>query len=470
MNTSLKRPFFSRDKGMYKAFFIMTLSIALQNLIVYGTNLADNVMIGKWQTILSGIALVNQIQFLLQMAVNGVAEGMVVIASRSWGRKDFEGIKNIISIGMRIALGVALIMWFFMFFFTKEVLGIITNEPAVIEEGVKYAKIVCFSYIFFAITNVLTAAMRSVESVKPGIYVSVTALVVNVILNYVFINGFWFIPQMKGVGAAIATLISRIVEMLVIICYVAFRDKKIKLRLRDFGRFDRAIFRVYLKVGSPCVISGTMWGFIQLAQTAILGHLGEDVIAANSIAATVFSIVTVAVYGSSSASSVIIGKALGEGKKHEIKGYTHSMQFMFVGIGLVTSLVLFSCKNLMVSFYTLTPEAADYTLTFIKILSVTVIGTSYQMSCLSGICRGGGDTTSIMINDFISLVLIVLPLSYCAAFIWKLSPVIVFFFLKSDQLFKGIFAAIRTNSYKWIKDVGVNPVEEALKKRELAGK
>lgn len=446
--------FFTRDKKFYISFFIVTLTIALQNAIVYSVNLADNIMIGGYsQTAMSGIAQVNQVQFFLQMITMGAAEGIVVLAARAWGKGDIQGIKKASASGMAIGLLGAVIVWAAMFFFPREVVSLLTNETDVIEQACLYSRIVCFSYVFFAMTNILLAVMRSVETVRIGMYVSLSALVVNIVLNYLLIYGIGIFPEMGARGAAIATLVSRITEFTVVVLYIKLKDKKLDLHISDFMKIEKETMRSYLKVSLPVIASSGIWGIAQGAQASILGHLGEDVIAANSIAGTAFSMVSVAVYGSASASSVIIGKTLGEGRREYIKEYTRTLQILYLGLGLITGLVLFFFKDFIIDFYKITDGAHVLAVNFMAINSVTVVGTAYQMACMTGICRGGGDTKTILINDTIFMWVIVIPLSYVTAFVLGLSPEIVFICLKCDQILKCGVAVIWTNKYKWIRNV-----------------
>ena len=430
----------------------MTFTIALQNVIVFGVNLADSIMLGQFsEEALSGVALVNQIQFLLQMIVIGVGAGTLIFSSRAWGNKDIKTIKSISNIALKTALVLSLVIFIPVFFFPNQVLSLLSNETQVIAEGVKYLKIICFTYPVFAITNTLLSMLRSVETVKIGFYVSVSTLIINICLNYVFIFGHLGFPAMGAEGAAIATAISRIVELIIVIIYIRFKDKKIKLRLSDFKKIDRELFKTYLKKGTPVLCSNTMWGFAMAIQTAILGHLGQASITAGSIASTVFQIVSVVVYGCANASSVVVSKMIGENKSEQIKPYVKTLQIIYILIGILTSAFLFFTKNLILSFYDISPEAEKLTTRFLLILCVTVIGTAYQMSCLTGIVVSGGDTTFIMKNDFIFMWLFVLPVSAICAFVFKFPPEIVFIALKSDQILKCPVAFIKTNGYKWIK-------------------
>ena len=443
---------FVKDKPFYKAFFSMTAIIALQNLITFAVNLADNVMIGGYsQDALSGVAMVNQIQFLLQMVVGGIGNGITVLGAQYWGKKQIEPIRRVTSIGMVLAIGASALMMLAVYFFPSQVLSLLTNEQAVIAEGKKYLVIICYSYILFAITNVLLASLRSVETVRIGFVVTLTALAVNVVLNYGLIYGRLGMPEMGVEGAAIATLASRIVEFLIVVIYALFFDKKIGWKPKDLLHLDGGLFRDYIRVGMPLILSSSIWGLAMSAQTAILGRMGGETIAANSIATTIFQVITVVTYGSASASSVVIGKAVGEGDIPRVKAYSKTLQIIYIFIGILTGLVLWLCKDFIISLYSITEETRALTVEFIAVLSVTVIGTSYQCACLTGIVTGGGDTKFVLINDLIHQWLIVIPSAFLSAFVFHAPLWVTFACLKSDQVLKCFVAIVKVNRYKWIR-------------------
>ena len=199
-----------KNQSFYKSYFSMTLVIALQNLVVYSVSLADNVMLGGYSELaLSGVALCNQIQYFLQMTVMGIGAAMVVLASQFWGKKDTQSVQKIIAVGFWVAVAVSMLLWCAAFFFPHGCLGLLTDDQEVIGEGVKYLKIICFTYVFFGMTNTLLAGLRSVETVRIGFLVSGSTLVINVCLNYLLIYGNFGAPRLGSQGAAIATLTSR---------------------------------------------------------------------------------------------------------------------------------------------------------------------------------------------------------------------------------------------------------------------
>ena len=352
---------------------------------------------------------------------------------------------------MRLSILVGLVMWIIVFFFPQSLLSLFTNDQSVIAEGTKFVKIICFSYILFSITSILLATLRSVETVKIGFILSTTTLIINVCLNYVLIYGHFGFPSLGVRGAAIATLSARIIELIIVCIFVKRFDRKIHLMMRDFFTIEMGLFKQYIKLGSPILMSNFIWGIAMATQTSILGHMGAAAIAANSIATTIFQIVSVVVFASASATTVVIGKTIGEGHMNKIISYAKTLQILYLIIGLCTGAALFVTKDYVLDFYTISEEARGLAMQFMTVLSITVCGTAYQMPSLTGIVRSGGDTKFVLYNDTIFMWLIVLPASALCAFVFDLSPLVTFICLKSDQILKCFVAIIKVNRFKWIR-------------------
>ena len=456
-----------RSKSFFSGFFIMLFTIAFQNMLVYGVNLADNIMLGMYDELaMSGTAIVNQLQFLLQMLITGTGEGIIVIASRHWGEGDVNSIKRVSSVGMRWALVFSLVMFVLAFFFPTLTLSVFTNRADLIGEAAKYLTVIAFTYPVFAVTNILVSSLRSVETTRIGFYISLSTLFTNVILNYLLIFGKLGFPELGIRGAAVATLVSRIIELLIVVFYLLFKDEKLRLKLWDFFGRCGDMNRRFIKTSVPVILSSASWGIAMALQTAILGRLESNVIPANSISSTVFSIVTVFIYGSSTATSVALGKLIGEGKKACAEGLLSNgdfkdeviqkakhLQLIFISLGIGTSILLFTLKDLIIGFYDISVDTKYLAEQFMTVLSVTVIGTAYQMPSLTGIIRAGGETDFVFYNDLIFMWGIVLPSSFIAAFVLHLSPIIVFICLKSDQILKCAVAVFKVNRFNWISDI-----------------
>ena len=449
-----------RDKRFYKSFAGLTASIALQNLLTYSVNLADNIMIGRYsQNALSGVSLCNQYQFFLQMLVVGVSEGIVVLGARYWGKKELKPIPSIIGCGLRFGCGLALLMFLAALLAPRQLIGLMTNDAAVAAQALDYLQVICFTYVIFAGTNMLASSLRSIGIVKIGYMIAGSTLCINIVLNSLLIYGRLGFPELGARGAAIATLISRIVELLIVIWFLKYKEHALNLNLKKLVCIDTRYMRDYVQVSLPLLITQALWGFNSIAQTAIIGNMDDaaSVLPANSISVIVYQIISVVGYGAASAAAILTGKTLGENEKQPkqpkqaIQPLLHTLQILFVGIGIVTGIILFLAQFPILHIYdTLTPRAAQLTKQFITVLAVTTVGTCYQMATDSGFLRAGGDTRFSMINNNIWTWLICLPCAYLSAFVFRFPPAVVFFCLKMDQIGKCPIIYLRAKSYRWI--------------------
>lgn len=445
------------DKTFYRTFAILTLSLALQNLLTYSVNLTDNIMLGRFsQDALSGASLCNQLQFFLQMLVQGVGEGVVVLGARYWGKKDLKPIPDIIGAGLRFGVSIAAVLFVLALLFPTQIIRLMTNDPVIMEQAVQYLQIICFTYVIFALTNMLTASLRSIGIVKIGYIISASTLCINICLNYVLIYGHFGAPALGVRGAAIATLVSRTVELLIVIWFLKFREHTLRLNWRKLLFIDTSYIKDYIHVSLPMLVTQTMWGASSIIQTAILGNMENAamVVPANSISVLVFQILSVVGYGAASAAAIMTGRTLGEGHKERIDQTAFTFQIMFCVIGVFTGLIILLSRGPVLQIYnTLSPEAAELTRQFITVLAITSVGTCYQMAADCGILRAGGDTKFAMWNNIVFVWLICLPCAALSAFVFHFSPVVVFFCLKMEQLGKCPVIFLRVRSKKWIKQI-----------------
>ena len=446
---------FTRDTRLYKTFFPLLIIISLQQLASILVNLVDNVMLGRYTEVaLSGATLVNQYQFVLQQLAAGIGMGIVVLAGQYWGKKELEPIRRIIGLGIKMGLAAGLVFLALALAVPEFMLGLLTDSQPVIDEGVKYLRILCFTYPIFGLSNSLMYALQSVETVMVGTLMSVSTVCINVCLNYCLIYGNFGAPELGVEGAAIATLISRIVELAIILFYVLKVDRKLRMKVRDLLRVDLSFLGSYVKVAAPLMASGFFWGIAQAVQTSILGHLTPPAIAANSICAIIFHLLGVFGMSCASASSVTIAKTIGEGNMDRVKPYSISLQLIFILIGLVSGLAIFLSRDFVVGLYnTLSPEATQLTYQFLTVLSVTTVFSCYQYPVASGIVAGGGDTKYPAIVENLFMWLWVIPLSWLCAFAFKVPPVWVFICLKSDQVLKCIPNSIKCNRFRWAREL-----------------
>ena len=444
---------FTKDRSFYRSLILLAVPISLQNLVTFAVNFADNVMIGSLgDDAISGVYVGGQLQSVVQMFVGGIEGAILILAAQYWGRKDRDSIRKVVSIGVKFALGVGLFTTLVAVLFPQWVIRIFTTEPGVIREGAAYVQIVGFTYLFFSVSQVMIAAMRSVETARIGLYISCMALVVNVCLNYVFIFGHLGFPAMGVRGAAVATLISRIMEMCVSIGYVFFVDKKLRFGWRDLLHTDGQLLRDFVRYGLPIIGGQVVWAVNSLANTKILGYYSAGVIAAASITGMLHNLVYVWMNGMSSAVGIITGKTVGAGQYEKMKEYSKTVQMIFLFVGLISGAAVFLFRDGFISLYNASPEAQEYSRQFINVISVTIIGTCYQAACLFGLVKSGGDISFVFKNDTIFVFLVVIPASLIAMWLGA-PPWVVFACLKCDQILKCFVAIVTINRSNWMKNL-----------------
>jgi putative MATE family efflux protein len=439
----------------YPTLVRLALPISLQNLISFTVNFADNIMVGRLGDLaISGVFIGNQIHALLQLiAAGGIGTVLVILAAQYWGRRDTESIKALSAICFWTAVCAGIVFTLFSSVFTPQVAGFVSTKEDVIESAIPYLRITGISFVFFAVSQVLVASLRSVENVRFGLNVALFTLCVNISLNYALIFGNFGFPAMGVSGAAIATLIARIAECIVVVVYVFGFDRRIKLAVKDLFRPEKIFIKDLLRYGSPVVAGEIVWAANTFAYTMIVGRFPADTVASFNITGMMNTLVYIWMSGLAAAVGIMTGKKVGAGETVKtIKPYAYRIQRLFVCVGVATGFFVFFTKDLLVSFYNISPEAAAGSRQLMTVLAFTVAGTMYQMTSLFGLVKSGGNISFVFKNDTIFVFLVVIPSAIIAlnlnAPVW-----LVFLCLKSDQILKCCVAVVVVNRFKWIKNL-----------------
>ena len=443
---------FTRDRQFYRSFIRLAVTLMMEQAVILSVNLADNLMLGAYsEPALSGVAAVNQIQFVLQQIVYGVNNGMIVLGSQYWGQSRAGEVRKLSAIGARIAVILTFALFLAVSLFPLGALHLFTSDHQIAEQGVQYLNIIRFSYVFFGLTTIMLGTMRIAETVRIALRVSVVSLIINVSINYLLIAGHLGFPELGVRGAAIGTLAARVVECVIVAVFLFTREDRLRMKPRDYLHIDKQMLGDYLRVSAPVIAAAVLWGVSNAVQTVILGHMDKSAIAAQSISNTLFMLLKVTSVGACSAASILIGQTVGAGDMVRLREYTRTLQLIFVCIGTVLAALFAAIAFPLLRVYNISDETRQMAKAFILIQTLTMFTMSYQMPVNSGIIRGGGDTRFMLILDLISMLGIMLPLALLGGFVWGWSPVAVTFILNSDQVFKCIPAFIRVNSYKWVR-------------------
>lgn len=446
--------YITRDKNYYQSLIRLAVPVSLQGLITFLVNFADNLMVNSLgDAAVSGVYMGNQIHTLIQMFTSGIGGAIVIMSAQYWGKQDTGKIRSLVAIGLRISMVVGLTFTAICLAFPEPIIHFFTNDPEVIREGVIYLRWVSLSYTFFCVTQALISAMRSVEVARIGMWVSFASLFSNIFLNYVLIFGKLGFPAMGVRGAAIATVLSRVVETCVILFYVCYRDQRLRFHVHCFRLRDAALTRDFFKYGIPLMAGEIVWSVNMMLNSKILGGYGAAVITAASVINTLNSLAFITISGMASAVGIITGKTIGAGKTDLMREYAYTTQILFLGVGIFSGMLVWCISKPFIGLYDgISEEAVRQSILFARVLTVTIMGTSYQMPCLFGLVKSGGDISFVFRNDTIFVFLVVLPSAMLVAYLGAPAWV-TFACLKCDQILKCFVAVVKINRFNWMKNL-----------------
>lgn len=450
----LKRSMSLEDKRFYSNVARLVMPMAIQNLINVGVTSTDVIMLGKvGETALSGVSLANQVYFILSLLFFGLTSGACVLTAQYWGKKDTRTIEKVMGMSFRISLLAAAVFTLAALVFPALLMRIFTTDQAVIEAGVSYLRIVAFSYMLSAFTNVYLNIIRSVEKVVIATVVYGTSLLANIIFNAIFIFGLLGVPAMGAAGAALGTLLARTIEVLIVVFYAVKMNDVVKIRWRDFFVKDKALGKDFFTYAFPVLLNELAWGAGMAAISAIAGHLGSSAVAAHSVAQVCRQLSMVIGFGISSAAAIMIGKAIGEKKEELAREYGRRFVKIAVLCGIGGGLLILGISPLVKSLLNLTPLAKSYLTAMMLIMSYYVVGQSVNTTMIVGIFRAGGDTRFGLILDVSVMWLCSILGSAVGAFVLGIPMPWVYILLCSDEIIKIPFSVYRYKTYKWLRNV-----------------
>ena len=441
-------------KRFYKQVFMLVIPMALQNLINVGVTAADVLMLGKvGEKVLSGASLAGQIQFIMTLILFGTTSGATVLTAQYWGKKDTRTIEKILGMGMTIGVSCAAVFTLAAELIPEMLMRIYTSDPAVISEGVKYLRIVALSYIFMAATQIYLYIMRSIERVVIATVIYSVSLVCNVIINAVLIFGLLGFPRLGIMGAATGTLISRMVELIIVVWYAKVKNKIVRFRWIDMWKIDKLLMKDFLVYATPVILNELMWGLGSSANTAVIGHLGSAAVAANSVAQVARQLATVVAFGVSNATAIYLGKTIGERKFELAKTYGKKFTVLSLITGAVGGGLILAAAPIANALMTLSAEAQGYLTFMFFVMSYFTLCQALNTTLVVGVFRSGGDTRFGLVMDVSTMWGCSILLGALAAFVFDAPVPVVYMILMSDEVIKVPITLKRFFSYKWIKDV-----------------
>ena len=442
-----------------KQFLLYAIQLAfpimIQNLISTLVNSADTVMLGYVsQTAMAASSLANQYTFVLFCFYYGLAIGTSVLCAQYWGKGDHQTVERILGLATKIVLLISLLFFVVSFFFPEYIMHLFTNSPETIAEGVTYLRVLSFSFVFMGFAQIFVSALRSVGKVVFPSVIYVVSLLVNVFLNATFIFGLFGAPKLGVVGVALGTVTARAVEAVLCLIYSA-GSKEIRFRVETMFQRSGVLFKDFLKISAPSVINDLVWGLAASMFTVILGHIGDDMVAANAVAVMVVNIGAIVCRGFANATTIIVSQSLGNNKIEETKVYAGRMLWITFLVSLLGSGVILAIRPFMIRFYSdkLTETAISYLGMIMIMTTWRLVGEGINTCLICGCFRGGGDSRFGMIIDSIFMWLVAVPLTFLAAYVFKLPPVWVYFVMTLDEFEKMPVVFIHYFRGKWLTNI-----------------
>lgn len=450
-----------RESGFYKGLFTLMLPIILQNLVTYSLGFLDTFMLGQTgSNEMSAVASANSAIFVLQYIIYGLTSGLGVLVAQYWGRKDMESINRCLGVVLYIGLSLSAVIALTLFSFPGKVMAVLTSNPVLIELGTPYLRWVGISYVFNVISGTYVGLQRSTENPKFGMQLYSVTMLVKTALNYILIFGTFGMPAMGITGAAMATLLSRSLEVIIVLIH-ATRNRRTPLIFSALLRPGREFFRKVLHYSTPVILNEGLWSAGFSTITVILGHMpnSAEMLAAYAVIGNIDQLATVSCYSIANSSAIIMGKRIGEGASEDVvysTGKSLITTAYLCGLAVSSALAIL-LPTVFIPFlfpaFNLSSQAA-YIATVMCIMYLLQLPLlSGNVTNMVGVLRAGGDTRMVAILDILPVWLGAVAMTALLALVLDAPIWLICLAAKSEAIFQWPFVNWRLYSRKWINDI-----------------
>jgi putative MATE family efflux protein len=442
------------DRQFYRSLFTIAIPIMLQNLVNSCVNMVDTVMIGRLGTVeIAAVGLGNQFFFLYNMILFGICSGGAIFTAQFWGKRDVPGIRKNMGLCFILSLGTGTFFTLGALLFPREIMGIYSKDPAVIAAGAEYLLHLSPAYIPYALSFVFILSLRSIEKVRLAMGTSVIALVINMSLNYVFIFGLGSVPAMGVRGAAIATTIARITEMIILIGVSYGRKYILAGSIRDFLGFNWSFARQFFRITTPVVCNELLWSLGVTVQNIIMARTHTDAIAAFNIVNTISQLTFVVFIGLGNGAAVLVGNKIGEGAEDIARSYASRLIRFATMVAVIVGLALLPLSRLMPLLFNVNANVLAIMSSMFIILSCSYPFKAFNMAMIVGVCRAGGDTLFCIFYDLFFMWCLSLPLAAAATFLFHFPVWLIYLFIMLEEALKMVMGLRRLKTGKWLHNV-----------------
>lgn len=461
---------FQREKGFYRRLLALALPILFQNLITNSLGLVDTFMVGTMgQGPLAGVTLANIPVFVVQLMMFGIQSGSSVLISQYRGKGDMKAINRVMGIGMYAAGFIGLVFALIMGFLPKQFMSLFGSDAQVIATAARYARIVGWSYFFDSFVQVYNGVHRAMGNPKRGLYILGVSMACNTFLNWVLIFGNLGAPRLGVEGAALATLLARVLSCSIAVGW-AVLDRSFRLDPALLFRPGGEMIRRFVRFATPVMCNETFWGLGTSLFPTIMGHMdgSEEILAAYAIAGNVTNLCTVGMFAIAGTAAILVGQEIGSGnadKVYSLGALLNALAFLF---GLASGAVFLGLLHLFVvpvlyPLFKLTPSAADICTMMLTMMFLVMPLRSMECTNIVGVLRGGGDVRVATLIDLSPLWVVAIPIAALSGLVFKLGIFWVYLGIVSENLVKAVLGLWRFRTGKWIRDVTLPDLREAAR-------
>lgn len=437
-----------------KAFLTIAIPVTLQYLLRSSLNLIDTVMVGQLGDIaIAGVGIGNQIYFVMNLFLLGITSGVGIFAAQFYGKGDDENIRKVTGLGLGITTVITLLFTVVAYFHNEFLMGLFTDDMEVIKLGSSYLKIVSLSYFVTGVTAAFSTVTRTTGKPKIPLIASIIGILINSIGNYMLIFGMWMFPKLGVNGAAIATVIARLVECAIIVIAVYSHHKIAAVKLKHVFGVSVEMIRRFFEQSTILIIKDATWGIGVTLYVAIYARIGTEAVAAVNIINTVRTIAFVLMMGIAGASSVIIGQELGAGRSDNAYLLAGYIQKITVAVAAVSGILVIASRPIVLSLFNISDVVYQNANGLLFIFAIFFVSEAYSMTSVMGILRSGADNKFCMYMDFVAVWAIGLPLAYISGIMLHLPLMVVYACVLSQELFKNVVLFRRIRSKRWMNNI-----------------
>jgi putative MATE family efflux protein len=444
----------TEDRPLYGKIAKLTGPIILQNLLSAAVTSADVIMLNfVGQEHISAVSLAAQYATILFMILYGLGTGVTMLSAQYFGKGDMRAIGAVQGIALRFSVAVTVLFAAGALIVPRAMMRVFTPDPVLIGIGAEYLRNVSVAYLCWGLIEVFLATLRSVGRVGISTALNTAAFTLNILLNAVFIFGLFGAPKLGAAGVALATSVSRVVE-LVLALAVSAKSKDVKLKLSQMFIRSKVLFRDFLRMALPATLNDVSWGVAFSMYSVIIGQfLGTDMVAANSFTSLVRTFGTVLCFSVASGGGIRLGQIMGKGRMEEAEKCASILMKLTVLSGIIGGLIVLASMPFVLRFANLTETGRGFLKGMLLINTYYVMGQAVNTTLIAGVFRAGGDSRFGFICDTIDMWLYAVPLGFLAAAVLKLPPMWVYFLLCTDEFVKWPWVIGHYRSKKWLRNI-----------------